>query len=256
VVLLATLMAGQAMHAQSVATDQTQAATEQQTEANEAANFKHAREVADRVFHGPEFERDLPTSWWETKKEQLTRMMGRFFSRVTRLTHAAPWLAKTLEWLCFAGAALGLLLFILRELRRQRLSVSLANESTNAIAWTREADDWSSRADAFAQAGQWRDAVHCLYWAAIVLLESRRTWKHNPTRTPREYVRLLRAGSPQQTGLRGLTQIFERSWYGQRDTTAAEFNEARSLYDGLNTTSSLAGSLKAEPLQRAEGLQA
>jgi hypothetical protein len=230
--------------------------TQQQTLANESANFAHARDVADRVLRGPDFQRDTPSSWWDRSKERLTRMLGRFFSRVGRYAHAAPWLAKTLEWLCFGGAALGLLLFILRELRRQRLNVSLAGESTAAIAWTREADDWSSRADAFAKEGQWRDAVHCLYWAAIVLLEGRRAWKHNPTRTPREYVRLLRAGSPQHAGLRGLTQIFERSWYGQREATDAEYADARGLYDGLNAASSLATSLEAEPSQQREEMRA
>jgi hypothetical protein len=248
-------MAAGELRAQKATSEQSATASQQESVAREAANFTHAREVADRVLRGPDFQRDPSTSWWEKKKEQLTRGLGRFFSRMSRFTHAAPWLAKTLEWLFFGGAAVGLLLFILRELRRQRLSVSLGGESTGAVAWTCEADDWSSRADAFAKVGEWRDAVHCLYWAAIVLLEGRRAWKHNPTRTPREYVLLLRAGSAQHKGLRGLTQIFERSWYGQRETTAAEYSDARTLYEGLNTASGLTASLKAEPLQTAEAAQ-
>jgi hypothetical protein len=254
--LLAPLMVPVAVRSQSaVAANPNAETTQQQKLAYEASNFAHARDVADNVLRGPDFQRDLPSSWWEKKKEQLTRTLGRFFSRVSRFTHAAPWLAKAVEWLCFGGAAVGLLLFILRELRRQRLSVSLGHGQTAAVAWTREADDWASRAEAFAREGQWRNAVHCLYWAAIVLLEGRRAWKHNPTRTPREYVRLLRAGSPQQKGLRGLTQIFERAWYGHHETSAAEYNEARGLYDGLNVSSGLSASLKAEPLQ-TEGAQA
>lgn len=228
------------------------------TLANEAANFKHAREVADRVLRQPQFQHDLASSWWEQKKLALDRTLGRIFSRVVRIGKAAPWLARLLEWLLFGGAALGLLYFVLRELRRQRLHVSLTGNVIQAEAFTREADDWSQRAAAFAQQSQWRDAVHCLYWAAIVLLESRRAWRHNPTRTPREYVRLLRPGSPQQAGLRSLTQIFERTWYGLRETTGEEYAQARALYDGLVTASSLGASLKAERLDTtpkpAEGL--
>jgi len=75
--------------------------------------------------------------------------------------------------------------------------------------------------------------VHCLYWAAIVSLESRRAWRHNPTRTPREYLRLLKPGSAQQRNLRGLTKIFERVWYGLREGGAEEYAEARGMYEAL-----------------------
>ena len=218
------------------------------TLANESANFKHARDVANNVLNKPQFRRDLASTWWQKKKLALTRTIGRLFSRVVRIGAAAPWLARVLEWLLFGGAALGLLLFVLRELRRQRLQVSLTGGSIQAEAFSREADDWSHHAATFAQQAKWRDAVHCLYWAAIVLLESRRAWRHNPTRTPREYVRLLRPGSPQQAGLRSLTQIFERTWYGLRDTTSDEYQQARALYDGLVSASSIGATLKAERL--------
>jgi hypothetical protein len=259
--LLTTLLsaaAGPRAHALDTPPATPQPAVDAATLANESANFKHARQVADDVLHKPQFRHDMASSWWEQRKLALTRTIGRIFSRVNRIGKAAPWLARLLEWLLFGGAALTLLLFLLRELRRQRLQVSLTSSAVKAEAFSREADDWSQRAAAFAQQAQWRDAVHCLYWAAIVLLESRRAWRHNPTRTPREYVRLLRPGSPQQVGLRSLTQIFERTWYGLRDTTADEYTQARALYDGLVTASSVGASLKAERIEAtptpAEGL--
>jgi hypothetical protein len=100
-------------------------------------------------------------------------------------------------------------------------------------AWDREATDWAKQAEEFAADAEWREAVHCLYWAAIVSLEARRAWRHNPTRTPREYLRLLKPGSAQQRGLRGLTRIFERVWYGLREGRAEEYAEARALYEAL-----------------------
>jgi hypothetical protein len=258
--LLTTLLSpGSALcAAQSTTTPPAVTSADATTLANEAANFHHARETANEVLHRPEFQRDAVTSWWDQKKLAMTHALSRIFSRVSRLGSAVPWLARLLEWLLFGGAALGLLLFVLRELRRQRLQVSLTGSTIKAEAWSREADDWSQRADAFAQQSQWRDAVHCLYWAAIVLLESRRAWRHNPTRTPREYIRLLRPGSPQHTALRGLTQIFERTWYGLRDTTQTEYADARRHYDSLVTVSGSGASLKAERLDTqpasAEGL--
>jgi Domain of unknown function (DUF4129) len=101
------------------------------------------------------------------------------------------------------------------------------------LAWARESTDWAKQAEGSARNGDWRDAVHCLYWATIVMLEGRRAWRHNPARTPREYVRLLKPGSAQQGALRGLTQIFERLWYGLRDAGPADYERARSLYESL-----------------------
>ncbi len=146
---------------------------------------------------------------------------------------AAPWLGTLLEWLCYVGAAVGLLFFCCGMWRGRRLRVKLGGEAIQRSAWESEADDWAKWAAGHAEAGEWREAVHCLYWAAIVLLESRRAWRHNPTRTPREYVRLLKPGSAQREGLRRLTQIFELVWYGLREADEREYAEARALYEGL-----------------------
>jgi hypothetical protein len=53
-------------------------------------------------------------------------------------------------------------------------------------------------------------------------------------------VRLLKPGSAQQQDLRGLTQIFERVWYGLRETEAAEYAEARALYERLAASAAAA----------------
>lgn len=230
------------------------------TLADEAANFRHARSVADDILHRPEFQREMALTWWQGKKLAMTRAIARLFARFSRIGAAVPWLARALECTLFGGAAVGLLLFVLRELRRQRLQVSLAGTSIQSEAWSREADDWSHRAEAFARERQWRDAVHCVYWAAIVLLEARRAWRHNPTRTPREYLRLLRADSPQHVALRGLTHVFERTWYGLRETTATEYAEARALYDRLAANGANTGGNTGAPTRidatpaAAEGL--
>jgi len=128
------------------------------------------------------------------------------------------------------------------------LRISLAGAAIAKTAWDREATAWATQAEEFAGRGEWREAVHCLYWAAIVLLESRRAWRHNPTRTPREYVRLLKPGSGQQRGLRDLTRMFERVWYGLREGRAEEYAEARELYEVLAS-----GAVERAGTERSEG---
>ena len=192
--------------------------------------FAKARSTVNDVLRTPEFAGDRGPTWLDRKLAQLQNLIARLFDSVNTLGNVAPWIGRLLEWLFFLGAATGLLVFLLRTLARQRMRLALGQAAPVATAWDREATGWAELAEAYAAASEWREAVHCLYWAAIVLLESRRAWRHNPTRTPREYVRLLKPGSARQQGLRGLTQIFERVWYGQQGATEEDYIRARACF--------------------------
>ncbi len=196
-------------------------------------DFSHARAVANAVLARPEFLSDGGPTWWDRAKARMLAWVSRFFEGVVKVGSAAPWLGTLLEWVFYVGTAVGLLFFLLRNLARQRLRVAFGGATLRAAAWENEAEDWAQWAEQHAAAREWREAVHGLYWAAIILLEARRAWRHNPTRTPREYVLLLKRGSAQQKRLRSLTQIFERVWYGLREADEAEYIEARTLYEQL-----------------------
>jgi hypothetical protein len=195
--------------------------------------FARARTVANTVLALPEFQRRDTTTWWDRVTGFFGAWLAKLLGGIARAGEAAPWLGPVVIWtLCIAAAA-GLVFFVLRNLQRQRLRISLAGAAIAKTAWDREATAWATQAEEFAGREEWREAVHCLYWAAIVSLESRRAWRHNPTRTPREYLRLLKPGSAQQRNLRGLTKIFERVWYGLREGGAEEYAEARGMYEAL-----------------------
>jgi hypothetical protein len=196
-----------------------------------------AAAIAHEVLARPEFAPAPPPTWLERHWNRMLQWIGSLFDGVGALGQAWPWLGTTLEWLLFLSAAVGLLLFARRAFLRQRLAVSIGAGAGRLEAWDRDATDWAALAEACATGRQWREAVHCLYWAGIVRLESRRSWRHNPARTPREYVRLLKPGSPQQGALRSLTHIFERVWYGLRDASPEDYQRARRLFDGLSQTS-------------------
>ncbi len=198
------------------------------------AAFANARAEASSVLAQAEFQGAAGPSWLDRQVAKFWAWMGRIFGGVGALGRAAPWLGTVLEVLFYLAAAAGVLLIVQRTFARQRLAISLGGGAAKAGAWDKEAADWAALADRCAVQQQWREAVHCLYWAAIVRLEAKRAWRHNPTRTPREYVRLLKPGSPQQGALRGLTQIFERVWYGLREASDEDYQHARSLFDGLS----------------------
>ena len=204
------------------------------------ATFATARKAADSILNSAEFDAVEQQSWWSRQWARFWLWWGRAWDRVTNLGAFGPWVGHALEVLLFGGAAIGLLFFVRRSVLRQRLEVAL-NKGGGELTWKRESTDWASQAETSARTGDWRDAVHCLYWATIVMLEGRRAWRHNPARTPREYVRLLKPGSQQQGALRGLTQIFERLWYGLREAKASDYEQARGLYENLRDNSSAEG---------------
>ena len=73
-----------------------------------------------------------------------------------------------------------------------------------------------------------RDAVHLAYWCGIAFLEAEGAWKTDPSRTPREYLRLLAPASARVAPLAALTRSFERVWYGTDRADGATYDEAVS----------------------------
>ena len=221
--------AGQGPHLESAAPQHVSAPV---MTAAQQAEFAHAQTAMQKILAGAEFRRPEP-SLWDRIKAKIVGAILRVFLGIDRVTTESPWMGRALEWLLFIAAAVGLLVWVMRTVQRQRLRVAMGGEPAKSATWARETEDWRRQADQEATRGAWREAIHALYWAAIVHLERGRAWKHNPSRTPREYVRLLKAGSAEQRELRGLTSSLEQSWYGQREASASEFNAARESFERL-----------------------
>ncbi len=191
-----------------------------------------ARAKADAILSRGEFRTVQQESWLDRKWALLSlwfkALIDGFYSR---LPHSS-WIAPLIEWGLLFAAAVALIVWAWRVTQQQRVELSVP-ESERQTVWQKESDDWARRAEAQAAAEDWREAVHSLYWAAIVMLEGRRFWRPNRARTPREYLPLLEAGSARQRALGGLTRIFERIWYGLRPAGRGDFEQAQRLLDEL-----------------------
>lgn len=200
-------------------------------------DFKGARKAADAVLASPEFRASAegPT-WTERQLARLQDWILRLFTGMDRVGRRAPWLAPLIEWGCFALAVAGLLWFVRQNLARQALRIALSEGVALAGRGERDSADWARMAEERAAAQDWREAVHCFYWAAISLMESRRAWRPNTTRTPREYVRLLKPGTEAYRVLRELTRSFERVWYGHDAAGEAQYRTALGHYRALEAT--------------------
>ena len=173
----------------------------------------------------------------ESKQSWLSKKWDRFTEWLSnRLNVPAPshgtrqWLRFLVEAVLFGTPLLLLLLWLLRQAREDRFRT----ESTGGKAKrTSQATDlpWLEVAQECARRGEWREAVHALYWQTMSTLESRRLLSVSRTRTPRESLRLLEPGSSARPLLREQTMLLEKVWYGQVPATEQDYQRARTLQE-------------------------
>jgi hypothetical protein len=196
------------------------------------SNFADTRRRTNAILAHPEFITVYETSPWERLIARLYLWLDRLFSGVARFGERSPWIGPLFEWGLITLALAGLAFWAMRTFQRQRLALRV--ESGREIeAWEEASRNWRVLAEEQAARGEWRDAVHCLYWATIVMLEGRRFWTPNRSRTPREYVALLESGSPRWTLLRQQTRGFERIWYGLNSAAEGDYRSALDLHEQL-----------------------
>jgi Domain of unknown function (DUF4129) len=196
------------------------------------AGFAEARHRADSVLSHQEFVTVNEQSIWDKLIARFFLWLESLFTNVARFGQRSPWIGPLFEWGLIALALVGLALWAMRALQRQRLAVRV--EATRQIeSWEEASRNWRSLAEEQAQRREWREAVHCIYWASIVMLEGRRFWSPNRSRTPREYVALLEAGSRRSNLLRQQTRGFERIWYGLNPAAETDYRQALRLHEEL-----------------------
>jgi len=160
-------------------------------------------------------------------REWLANMLDKFISGLVRFGSDAPWIVWVLRILLLVGLCTALVWFLLRIERRSRVRLIPDVEPVTGVPSAREWQLWLRDAQAMAAQGQWREAIHFLYWASISRLEAKRLWPADRARTPREYLALLAGTDPRKPNLSALTRSFERTWYGGGAAQASDFNAAR-----------------------------
>lgn len=187
-----------------------------------------------QVLAGRDF-RDLQQpSVRQTMMEKVSNWLNQIFASVARLRPRSPWLGRAIVWIFILLVCTGLAWGLLQLERRWRLRlVPEATGSDSSFASARDWQFWLQDARHAATTGQWREAIHCVYWASISRLESQRLWPADRARTPREYLALVAPEDPRKPGLANLTGRFERTWYGGRAAGESEFRRAEQLATGL-----------------------
>jgi len=200
----------------------------------QGSRFSDARHKADAILGHPEFVTVNGQNIWEKIIARFFLWLDSLFTHVASFGRRSPWIAPLLEWGLVGLALAGLLLWAMRAMQRQRLAMR-AETSRRIEPWEESSRNWRNLAQEQAARQEWREAIHCLYWASIVMLEGRHFWSPNRSRTPREYVALLERGSHSRGLLSRQTRGFEHIWYGMSAAKASDYHSALELHEQLRS---------------------
>jgi len=204
-----------------------------------APDYARERETMKQVLAGRDFRGLESHRLRDSLLEKLGEWLNRFFESIAKLHASSEWAGRVIVWGFILAVCVGLAWGLLQLERRWR--IRLVPESDGPAVGAASARDWQlwlNDARRAAAAGEWREAIHFVYWAAISRLESKRLWPADRARTPREYLALVTGDDPRRAGLATLTGSFERTWYGGRAAVENDYRKAEELADGLISSSS------------------
>ncbi len=197
----------------------------------------HVKEhaVMREVLAGKEFRNLQEQTVKDTVLEKFARWLNHLFASAGFFKSQSAWIGRVIVWGFILGVCVALVYLLLRLERKWRVRLTPDDDQMPApgAASARDWQLWLEDARRAAAAGEWREAIHFLYWSAISRLESRRLWPADRARTPREYLALVAEEDPRRSGLLQLTNTFERFWYGGRAAAENDYKKAESVATGL-----------------------
>jgi Domain of unknown function (DUF4129) len=241
------LQAAEARLTQDVAQADSVAAGPPAAAPDYAQEHIQVRETMRQVLAGRDFRGMKTSTERDSFLENLGAWLNRFFENIAKLHASSAWAGRVIVGGFILAVCVGLAWGLLQLERNWR--IRLVPESDGPAAGAASARDWQlwlADARRTAAAGQWREAIHFVYWAAISRLESKRLWPADRARTPREYLALVTQEDPRRSGLATLTGSFERTWYGGRTAGESDYRKAEELADGLISGNSSSGAGAAE----------
>ena len=139
--------------------------------------------------------------------------------------------SQIVVWI-FVAALVGLAIFLVSRLR---LTGRPRDDDPDFIVdaeVARSEHEWLSEAERYEAAGQWKQALRCRFRALVSALIERGVVRDIPGRTTGEYRVEVTRNAPAVAGsFAGAAELFERAWYGDEPTGAAENAHFRSLAD-------------------------
>lgn len=178
------------------------------------------RKRLDQILSAREFDRVRGPTALELLKQRIQAWIANLLRKISPKIPDVQDLGQWFVWavIALAAAVAGVWLY-----RVSKQTMSGSREVIPFMPSSRNWREWLADARARAAQGEWRDAVHFGFWAAVSRLESEGAWPPDKTRTPREYLNAIPGSSVSKEPFAALTRRFEVSWYGSRPTTESDF---------------------------------
>lgn len=202
-----------------------------------------ARAKLEQILKRREFSPARPPSAWDQLRQRIGQWVLRMFEKLFGSMARHPIGSKLLFWFIIFGVVCWLVTMLVRFWTGRGRNIAL--QSIGTITAHRSWQEWIREAQDAAARGEFREAIHLLYWAGITRLEDLSILTVDHTRTPREQLRLLsnpaKSGTPmaasatpaQRAPMVGLTIQFERVWYGRRRASIEDFRECLKHVEDL-----------------------
>jgi len=186
-----------------------------------------ARAKLDEILKRREYRSVRNASQAQGIWDQLADWTWKFINRLFSGVGAHPKVTRILLWgvvIALGMASLGWLIYSLANISFANLSFRRLQVPVQAAAPAGSWQELVRQARTAAANGEYRHAVRIIYGAAVRRIEETGTWRVDPARTHREFVRLLPANSPQRPPLAAIATCYERVWYGQVDASAVDYD--------------------------------
>lgn len=184
------------------------------------------------IFDHPEFKNLHGPTEMQILGHRIARWLVEQIVRLLMHLHLRANVGNVLSWIVI-GIAFAFLCWWLWD-RFSHLGPKVDSTKASPAAPHASSRQWLDEALAAANRGEYRDAVHCAYWAAIARLEDSGRLSRDRARTPREALRQLRPANPgERETLRELTRNFELVWYGHRPVSDADWIGARTQLENM-----------------------
>jgi hypothetical protein len=192
---------------------------------------KTVDDTLNEIFTRPEFAPPEPAAWERWIKELLTS----FAAWLAGLHGRSP----ALFWVLLVGCVVLLLLLlthIIWTLHRVWYASARPLRESAAKERRRLSQRFRAEADLHAAAGDYTEAIRCLFLALVYRFDESGRIDFRSAYTNREYLALC-AGRPDvQAGLREFVDTLDENWYGQHPSAPGQFERSRALYDELTTS--------------------
>jgi len=198
----------------------------------------NARAELEHILAGPEFNSVRPPTAWDRFRQRLAAWIERFLVWLFRGLARYPIGGQILFWLVVVACVgfIALWLFRLTVSRDRMEALPPGHMATVSRTW----QEWIRAAREAANRRDFREAVHCAYWAGITRLEVAGALPKDPTKTPREYLRTLTESSLEvppgvnyRQPLSALTMRLEQTWYANRGANFDDFRDALRELEAL-----------------------